>query len=368
MRATYFRLRAGLRSAAAAAVAAAVVTGCGSDAGGEVRVDGDLVAARVVNVEVLAVVEETFEDVIGITGVVEAERDVTVAAEESGVIRELYVEKGRAVRAGQPLARIDDRVLRAQYDQARSEAALARETFERQRRLWEDEQIGSEMNFLRAKYGAETADANARMLAARLERTVVRAPIGGVLDARYVEVGAMVASGSPVARIIDVDTLKVTGGVPERYAGDIRSGASAAVVFDNMPGQEYAGSTRFVGSAIMEQNRTFPVEVAIPNRGGSLKPGMVARVRLARGAARPALLVPREAVLRTESGYSVFVIIEEAGRLIAHATPVITGPGGGNRVVIESGLAAGDRVVVVGQHQVSHGDHVAIVERQGSGS
>jgi membrane fusion protein, multidrug efflux system len=346
----------------------AVVAACGSDAGGEVLREANSVPARVVTVEVLELNEETFEDLIGITGTVEAERDVTLSAEESGVIREVFVARGGTVRAGQPIARIDDRVLRAQYDQARSEAALARETFERQRRLWEEEQIGSEMNFLRARYGAETADANARMLAARLDRTVIRAPMRGVIDARHVEVGSMVAPGTPVARLIDIDTLKVMGGVPERYAGDIRSGAIAAVTFDNLRGQEFAGRTRYVGASINEQNRTFPVEVAIPNSHGALKPGMVARVRLARGETRTALLVPREAVLRTESGYAVYVVREENGRLMARATPVITGPGAGNRVVIESGLAKGDRIVVVGQHQVSHGDHVEVVQRQVGGT
>jgi membrane fusion protein, multidrug efflux system len=345
---------------------AVVVAGCGSNAGGEVVPETQM--ARVVNVEVMDVAEESFEDVIGITGVVEAERDVVLAAEESGMIREIFVDRGRAVRAGQPIARIDDRVLRAQFDQARSEASLARETFERQRRLWEEEKIGTEMNYLRARYGAETADANARMLAARLDRTVIRAPISGIVDARHVEVGSMVAPGTPVARLIDIDTLKVTGGVPERYAGDIRSGATATVVFDNMQGREFSGRTRFVGSSISEQNRTFAVEVAIPNTHGALKPGMVARVRLARGDTRSALLVPREAVLRTESGYAVYTVREQGGRLIASATPVITGPGAGNRIVIESGLEPGDRIVVVGQHQVAHGDVVEIVRRAGNGT
>jgi membrane fusion protein, multidrug efflux system len=341
----------------------AVVAACGSSVDGE-QVSSDAATERIVNVEVLELAPEAFEDFIGITGTVEAERDITVAAEESGVVREVLAEKGRLIRAGQPIARIDDRVLRAQYDQARSEAALARETFERQRRLWQDEQIGSEMNYLRAKYGAETAEASARVLAARLERTVVRAPITGVLDARYVEIGSMVAPGAAVARLIDVDTLRVAGGVPERYAADIRPGASATVSIDNLRGQEFAGRTRFVGSSISEQNRTFPVEVAIPNPGGTLKPGMVARVRLARGVAAEALLVPREAVLRTEDGYVVYTLHEQGGGHSARATPVITGPGAGNRVVIESGLQAGDLVVVLGQHQVANGDAVRIVQRR----
>jgi membrane fusion protein (multidrug efflux system) len=340
---------------------------CGGSAGGEVPGAVPVAPQRVVNVEVLVVAPETFADAIGVTGVVQAERDVTVAAEESGVIRELFVRKGRTVAAGQPIARIDDRVLRAQYDQARAEANLARETFERQRRLWEDERIGSEMNYLRARYGAETAEANARVLAARLERTIVRAPISGVLDERFVEIGTMVAPGTHVARIIDIDTLRVTGGVPERYAGDIRPGAAATVIFDNLPATEYTATASFVGAAIIEQNRTFPIEVAIPNRDGTLKPGMVARVRLARGVARQALLLPREAVLRTESGYTVFTVRDEGGRLTARSTAVTTGPGAGNRVVIEAGLQPGDRVITVGQHQVANGDAVNIVARPGAG-
>lgn len=347
---------------------AGLAAGCGSNVGGEELSGSEGAVQRVVNVEVLELAPEPFEDLIGITGTVEAERDIIVAAEESGVIREVLAEKGRLVRAGQPIARIDDRVLRAQYDQARSEAALARETYERQRRLWEDEQVGSEMNYLRARYGAETAEANARMLAARLERTVVRAPITGVLDARHVEVGTMVAPGAAVARLIDIDTLKITGGVPERYAADIRAGGTATVTIDNLADREFTGRTRFVGSSISEQNRTFPVEVAIPNAGGTLKPGMVARVRLARGAVEAALLVPREAVLRTENGYIVYTLHEEGGRTLARATPVITGPGAGNRVVVESGLEAGVRIVVVGQHQVANGDAVQVVQRRGSGS
>jgi membrane fusion protein, multidrug efflux system len=342
-----------------------VLAACGSGAGGEEPPQQSDEPSRIVNVEVIEAALEPFEDLIGITGVVEAEHDVTVAAEESGVVRQLLVARGARVSAGQAIARIDDSVLRAQYDQARSEAALARETFERQRRLWEDEKIGSEMNFLRAKYGAETAEASARVLAARLERATVRAPIGGTVDQRFVEVGSMVAPGAPVVRLINTDTLRVSGGVPERYAGEVRTGATAAVTFDNLRDRQFQGRTRFVGSSVSEQNRTFAVEVAIPNTGGTLKPGMVARVRLARGGQVEALLVPREAVLRVEAGYIVYTVHEQNGRPVVHATPVVPGAGAGNRVVIESGLQPADRVVTVGQQQLAHGDFVRVVQRPG---
>lgn len=344
-------------------------TGCrpGSGAEAEMTAGGEAAALqeRAVNVEAVEVRPEPFLDAVTVTGTVSADRDVIVASEETGVIREVYVDRGGRVSAGQNLAKIDDELIRAQHDQAQAEARLARETWERQRRLWEEDSIGSELAYLRAKYGAEVAEASARALATRLDRTVVRAPIDGILDDRFIEVGASVAPGSRVARIVDVDPLGVVGGVAERYAGEIAVGSAATVSFDN--GMEITGRIKFVGTALDEDSRTFPVEVVIPNRGGVLKPGMVARVRLGRGLRKDAILVPRDAVLRAESGYIVYVVASVDGRAVAEARPVVTGAGDGRRIVIEDGLVAGDRVIVVGQQQVTTGERVNVADAPGSG-
>ncbi len=347
---------------AAALFAAIASTACnGGEAQESASPESDAApAGRVVNVHVVQVEAREFTEFVTLTGALEASRDVSVAAEESGVIRQLFVDKGARVRPGQPIARIDDQVLRAQYDQARSEAALAKETYERQRRLWEDEKIGTEI-FLRAKYGAETAEANARMLAARLERTTVRAPIGGVLDDRLVEVGAMVSPGTPVARIVDADPVEVTAGVPERYAGEIRPGAEVRVTIDHLGGGTFEGRASYVGTALDTRTRTFPVEFTIANRNGVLKPGMVARLDLQRRTIPDALLVPREAVQRASTGYIVYVVTGEGERTHAEARPVELGAGAGEQVAIVSGLVAGERVIVVGQQQVANGDAVRVV-------
>jgi len=353
-----------------AAVVALVVAACGK--GGAAQSDtgtaeqgAQVAQERVVNVEALEVGTEPFDVALVVTGEVRPDRDVTVSSEESGVIRELLVDRGSRVAAGQSIARIDDRVLRAQHEQARAEADLARETWQRQKRLWEQDQIGTELSYLQARYAAERTEANARMLEARLERTVVSAPVAGTIEDRFVEVGSMVAPGVPVARIIDADPLKVEAGVPERYAGEIRTGGPAFVSFESDALGEVAGRLDFVGGAVEEQSRTFPVEVRIPNPGGRLKPGLVARVRLSRGSLEQAVLVPRDAVLRSENGYVVYVVVEEAGRTVAHARPVTTGAGSVRRTVITDGLEPGDRVIIVGQQQVAHGDIVRVTNTVG---
>jgi membrane fusion protein, multidrug efflux system len=350
-------------AAAALAALALGLAGCASDEAGAAPSEAAPEAGRVISVEVEEARPAPFTDFVRIVGTVAASRDVTVAAEEGGVVRQLFVEKGTAVRAGQPIARVDDGVLRAQLDQAAATARLAAETWERQQRLWEVERVGSEMAYLQARYNALTAEAGARVLRERVARTVVRAPIDGVLDDRFVEVGSMVAPGAPVARIVDASTVKVLGGVPERYAADVNRGAEMQVGFEGL-GVEHAGRVAFVGATLNESNRTFPIEVRVPNPGRVIRPGMAANLAVARGTGGDALLVPRSAVLRRENGFVVYVAVERDGHAVAESRDVTTGGSQGGRVVIEQGLEAGERVIVVGQQQVASGDRLRIVQAE----
>jgi len=332
--------------------------GCaGSDAS---EVDEGPAQARVVSVQVITVQPEPFTDFIQVVGNVEANRDVVIAAEESGTIRELLVEKGARVAAGQPIVRIDDSVLRPQAEQAASEAALASETWERQRRLWEEDRVGSEIAYLQARYRAETAEAGARAARERLARTVVRAPIPGILDDRMVEVGTLVGPGTPLARVIDAGSVKISGGVPERYAGQIVRGTTAQVVFEGQSGG-LGAQVSFVGSAVESSTRTFPMEIIVPNPTASLKPGMIANVRLERTTVAEALVVPQEAVMRVEDGYIVYVALPNGAESVAEARPVTIGAAHANRVIVDAGLRVGDQVVVVGQNRLATGDRLQIV-------
>lgn len=351
----------GVTAVFAGAALALVLGACSGGEASEVS-EAAAPAGRIVSVETLAVQPEDFTDFVQVVGTVEANRDVTVSAEEAGTIRQLLVEKGAFVQAGQPIARIDDRVLRPQADQAAAEAALARETWERQRRLWEEDRVGSEMSYLQARYRAETAEAGARALRERLERTVVRAPIGGILDSREVEVGTLVSPGTPIARVIDAGTVKITGGIPERLAGQIQRGTTVEIFIEGPGAPSFTGTVNFVGASVEASNRTFPIEVVVANPSGALKPGMIANLRLARATLGGALVVPQEAVLRTESGYAVYVVSGTETAPVAESRSVALGPSQGNRVIIDAGLEAGDRVIVVGHGRLAPGDRLQIVQ------
>ncbi len=341
----------------------AVVASCGGDAEAvDSGNDGVLIegTARVINVETQTVVSGEFVEIIRLTGIVLADQDVTISAEESGVIRRILVDKGTEVKAGQPLFRIDDEILKSQVEESAAQAALANETWERRKRLYEDDQVGSELAYLEAKYNAEQAAARLALLQTRLGQTVIRAPIAGVLESRMVEVGTMVSVGTQVARVVTRDPIKVVAGVPERYAADVAVGAVATVFFDVLDLSK-AGVLSYVGATVDPRNRTFPIELEMPNPNGTVKPQMVANVSVVRRVLADAVVVPQEALVRVEAGYRVFVVEGSGEESTVVSRSVETGASQQNGVVIESGLEAGDRLIVVGQQQVSAGDRVTVV-------
>jgi len=345
--------------------AAVLLGGCGNaEAGAEHPSSG--AAVRIINVEVAELIPQAFVEEIRLTGAVQANQDVQVAAEESGVVREILVEKGSRVRAGVALMKIDDAVLSAQVDQARAAAELAAQTWERRKRLWEESRVGSEIAYLEAKFAAEQTAASLRGLEERLARTTIRAPFDGVLEDRRVEVGSMVSPGMVVARVVALDPVKIAAGVPERYAPDVKVGAQAAITFDVFPLEAFSARVRYVGATVDPQSRTFPIEVVLPNPRGLVKPEMVSNIAVARRELDAALVVPQDALVRVEEGYVVFVAAQRDGATVAEARPVQVGPSQRNLVVLESGVEPGERLIVVGQKSVADGDRVNVVGiRQG---
>lgn len=343
--------------------AVAVAAACANSEGAGVPAQGDdTTGVRIVNVQAAPLAPTDFTDFLRVTGEAAALHDVTLSAEEMGQVARFNVEKGARVRAGQVIAELDASVLRAQLDEARAAAELAQVQFERQRDLWENQRIGSEIAFLQARSAAHTSAARVAQLEARLENTRVRAPVDGVFDERFIEVGEMAAPGAPVARVVSTGRIKVEAGVPERTALAIEVGTRATVTFDVLPGRRFQGRVTFVAASVDRVNRTVPIEVVLDDPGNMVKPRMVANVELVRHQLTDVIVVPQQAILRTEDGYQALVVEEHDGRPVAAARSVELGPAWDSRVVITAGLAAGDRLIYLGQQMVDPGTRVRIVE------
>lgn len=352
------RLVAGLVTMATTATLAA----CGGSEAGATEESESDAFVKIVNVATEEATPRSFAATVRITGEAEPETDVTVSAEESGVLEAFVAARGARVGRGQAIARIDDAVLAAQVREARAVAQLAADRFERQRRLWEDEGIGAEIAFLQARSEAESAEARLSQLEARLARTVVRAPVRGTVDDHLVEAGEVVGPGTPVARLVDASRLQISGGVPERFGPRVSVGDSARITFDILPGRSFDGRISFVGTAVDRQSRTFPIEIVMDNPDGEVKPYMIANVRVLMRRIDDAIVVPRDVLLRTEDGEQVMVVVDGPDGPVTAARDVTLGATNENEVVVTSGLSAGDRLIVRGHQMVDPGDRVRVVD------
>ena len=352
------------------AVIAGGVAGCGGAQGEPSQEVGDTGDgySRVINVEVELVEARSFTSTIRLTGVALAMRDVMVSAEEAGVVRRILLDKGGLVRAGDAILHLDDAILKAQVGAAAAQAQYDAEVWESRRKLYEEDGVGSELAYHEARNAAEQSRGTLEALQIRLARTTIRAPVRGILNDRFVEVGTMVSPGTAVARVVQADTIRIMSGVPERYAAEVAAGAGATVSFDVLPGDAFAGSITYVGEVVDPDTRTFPVELTLPNPGGLVKPGMVADVSVTQGELPDAIVAPRQALVSMEDGQVVFVVEGAGGETVAAARAVEVAASQGNDVVIGSGLAPGDRLVVVGQQGLTDGDRVRVVAGEGRDS
>lgn len=366
----------GFASLAALLVVIGGLAGCtGADEAGEEP--GEVARSEDrTRVEAIRAEPVTFEDYIELTGTVEATNDATLSAQTAGTV-EALVPLGRRVEAGATVAQLDPDVAEAQYRQtmaqveaARAQFELAQDNFERLEPLYRDSVISAQefqnVKAQRNSVQAQLSQAEAAMAQAQAQRgnTAVTTPFAGTVEEHFVEEGEQVTPGMPVVRIVSTRRVKVAAGVPERYAGDIEVGTPVELSFRMYGGEPQRGRVTFVGSAINPQSRTFPIEVELDNRDGRFKPQMTTKMFVTRQVLEGVLAVPLSAIVRDERGESLYVVREDTAGAVAERRPIKAGPSSGGLVVIEEGLAAGDRIIASGAATVSEGERVEIVESQ----
>lgn len=315
--------------------------------------------ASPVTVATEEVSESDFTETIRLSGTIKAYEDVMLSPEEGGVLKERKVRKGQYVHQGDLIGILDEDVLRAAYESALAQYRTAELTYQRQQKVFEERAI-SEWQLKTSEYARDAAKAQADLARARWERMQLRSPINGILDDWYAEEGEMAPPGSPIARIVNIASVKVVANVPERYAGSIALGTPVTMTVIAYSDEQFTGKISFVGSAISPDNRTFPVEIVMPNSRRKLKPEMIARVSIMQSAGKKAILVSEDIVQQVDRNkYVVFVANDN------HAYERVVQLGGRekNMVEIVSGLKVGDHVVVSGYQNLVDGQPVTIVPR-----
>ncbi len=281
--------------------------------------------------------QEVFNHVLEIQGNVTTKNLIVITPEYNGILTNVYVKEGQKVTTGQTLARIDDGGLSQQLAQLQIQADLAKTTYERQKRLW-DQNIGSEIQFLQAKSTSEAQAKAVSQLQQQITKTVVKAPFSGTIDDIITEQGNVVAAGqSQLMRIINLDDMYIETDVPESYITNVTKGKNVEVEFPVL-GKTIHTKIRQVADFINPANRTFKVEVAVPNTDKTIKPNLTARLKINDYTNEHALLIPQSIISENAEGEQYIYVVNDKND---------KNEGVANRIIIKTGRTQGDVIEVL---------------------
>jgi len=356
---TAMKTRRPLRAAALAALLLLAAAGCSRSNADEGQKKDSIDAAghdKPVNVELLLLEPQPFSSPLLLVGEVQAEQDAVLAGETAGALERIVADRGASVEAGDTLLVIDPRRYRAAYDAALAQHENAELDWRMADRLHQAGQGVSESDWKKAANGLKMAEAALQSARIELENCFVTAPVAGVVAERFVDLGELVAPGTPLLQLVQDRDLKVRAGLPESQTAVGRLGLPATVRAPEA-GLEARGKLRWVGAVLDGRSRTLPVEIGLVDPPAALKPGMAVQVEIRRQRGDRAIVIPVTVVQHAPD--HEFVFVEQDGK--AAERRVELGLRDGDRVEVLRGLATGDRLVVVGQRGLVDGQPLNVI-------
>jgi membrane fusion protein (multidrug efflux system) len=314
-----------------------------------------------VNVKVMEVVAiPELADTFTLPAVIEPNRVVTISAEVAARVERIPLEEGDLVRVGDLLVELNKDLIEPQFHTAEAQYKRDQIEFERMTALVK-ENATSRQDLDNATTKLAASEAALEEARARLDRTQITAPAGGVLNKLLVEAGEYVQGGTAVAEVVETDMVKVVVAVPERDAAFFRVGAPAEILTEvgDVGDQEqpFAGTITYINELADPQTRSTPLEITVDNSAGLLRSGQIVRARLTRRVIKDAIMIPLSAVIPMETGYAVYV----ANATQAERHDVKIGIIRGDRVRVSEGLEPGLKLIVAGHRFVAPGQQVNVV-------
>ena len=325
--------------------------------------------AKAVLVSIAPIINQDFNHFIELQGKVESESVSYITPRAGGgQVKALYVKRGDRVRKGQLILQLDNSMVKQSAAAAaqnietiKAQAALAKSVYEKQKNLWE-QNIGSEIQLMTAK---TTADASASQLKAATEQlgmvnqqlsyTSVYSDVDGVAEEVNVKVGDLFGGPGQI-KIVNTDKLKLTSQIPENYAGKVKVGTEATLVFPDI-NKTIETKLGVVGAVIDPLSRSFYVESKLPI-DKDFRANQLVQVKIKDYTKTNAIIIPINLIQNDEKGKFIYVAASENGKLIARKRAVTIGEFYANNIEILSGLAAGEQMVTEGYQSLFDGQNL----------
>lgn len=290
----------------------------------------------------IVVQPQTFDNNLSLSGSIEANEQVEIRSEVSGIVESINFQEGSNVSKGQLLFKVNDSELRAQLSQANTKESLASENERRAKLLLQKEAISQEeYEVARAEHASTRAQS--QLIKAQIAKTAVRAPFSGRIGLRSISKGTYITPAVPVANLVNIGKLKITFSVPEKYANQLNPNSLIQFTVTGSD-KKYTAKIYAIEPAVEIATRTLQVRAVTENKDGKLLPGTFANVELPLDVIKDAIVVPTQAVIPVQNGKKVF--ISDMGK--AKEIMVETATRTDASLLILSGLKAGDTVITTG--------------------
>lgn len=290
----------------------------------------------------IVVQPQQFSNTLSLSGSIEANEQIEVRSEVSGIAEKIYFTEGGKVSKGQVLLKVNDVELRAQLGEVRTRQNLTAENARRAKLLFEKEAISrEEYDIATADY--KTAQAQTQLINAQLAKTSIRAPFSGTIGLRNISPGTYVTPETLITTLVNSGQVKITFSIPEKYAAQMKVNSeitfTVAGTTNTFKAKVYA-----LEPAVEVATRTLRVRALAENPEGKLLPGTFANVSLPLEKINDALLVPTEAIVPVQDGKKVFIAVNGKAKEVKVQTATRTD----KDVLVLDGLKAGDTVITTG--------------------
>jgi len=295
---------------------------------------------------------------IEFTGNVEAKTQANISAEIPSPILQVHVRDGQLVSGGQTLFTLDSRDIQNSINELQTHWDLANVLYDKRKRLWE-QNIGSEVQYLQSKTEKESIEKRMESMQTMLSKTRVRAPFSGVVEKVIAEQGELAGPGVPLAVLVNMNQMKIVADVAESYLGKVKRGDNVVVTFPSL-NQSRNVRVSNIGQILNPNNRTFAVEISLPNRDKTLKPNLTGIVKIKDYESESTIIVPTKYILEEGDGSYIMILSETEDGMKADKIKIETGVSYEDRTEILSGLSQTDRIITDGFRTVGDGEAIRL--------
>lgn len=309
-------------------------------------------------VEGIVIKTASFDNNLALSGSVEANEQIEIRSEVSGIVEGIYFTEGSNVKKGQVLFKVNDLELLAQLRQASTREGLAAENQRRAKLLLQKEAISNEeFDIANADYAS--MQAQTQLIRAQIAKTSVRAPFSGKIGLRYISPGTYITPTVLVAKLVNTGKLKITFSIPEKYAAQIKSGSNidfSVAGIDNT----YKAKIYAIEPEVAVATRTLQVRAIADNTDGKLFPGTFAEIKLPLNTVKNAIVIPSESIVPVQNGKKVFVASNGKAKEVMVESATRTD----DSILILSGLKEGDTLITSGVMSLKNDDQIKVKVKQ----